>query len=149
MDINYQNILEPAKISSELYHHITDFLYDHLDQYGDTREAISKCLDYAMGKNQRPGGAVFLALEHEKIIGAVITNKTGMEGYIPENILVYIAMHGDYRGKGIGKTLMQNTMSHVPGDIALHVEPENPAVHLYRKMGFTSKYLEMRFHRAK
>jgi ribosomal protein S18 acetylase RimI-like enzyme len=67
-----------------------------------------------------------------------------MEGYIPENILVYIAMHKDYRGQGIGKQLMQKAIDSADGNIALHVEPENPAVHLYRKLGFTNKYLEMR-----
>jgi GNAT superfamily N-acetyltransferase len=33
-------------------------------------------------------------------------NKTGMEGYIPENILVYIAVDRKFRGKGYGKELM-------------------------------------------
>jgi ribosomal protein S18 acetylase RimI-like enzyme len=67
-----------------------------------------------------------------------------MEGYIPENILVYIAVDGSQRGKGIGKTLMQKAISLAQGDIALHVEPDNPARHLYEKLGFTNKYLEMR-----
>ncbi len=31
------------------------------------------------------------------------------------------------------------------GNIALHVEPNNPARFLYEKIGFTSKYLEMRY----
>jgi ribosomal protein S18 acetylase RimI-like enzyme len=67
-----------------------------------------------------------------------------MEDYIPENILVYIAVDGDYRGKGIGKKLMEKTIEQADGNIALHVEPDNPAKYLYEKMGFTNKYLEMR-----
>ncbi len=35
------------------------------------------------------------------------------------------------------------------GDIALHVEPDNPARFLYEKYGFTNKYLEMRYKRGK
>ncbi len=31
------------------------------------------------------------------------------------------------------------------GNIALHVEPDNPARYLYEKLGFTNKYLEMRY----
>jgi GNAT superfamily N-acetyltransferase len=75
-------------------------------------------------------------------------NKTGMKGYIPENILVYIAVHQDERGKGIGRQLMKEALRYAKGDIALHVEPENPAKFLYKKVGFTNKYLEMRLNRS-
>jgi ribosomal-protein-alanine N-acetyltransferase len=33
------------------------------------------------------------------------------------------------------------------GNIALHVEPDNPAKNLYERMGFTNKYLEMRLNK--
>jgi [ribosomal protein S18]-alanine N-acetyltransferase len=49
------------------------------------------------------------------------------------------------RGRGIGKHLMKETIKHAEGDIALHVEPDNPAGFLYEKVGFTSKYKEMRY----
>lgn len=70
-----------------------------------------------------------------------------MKGYIPENILVYIATHKDLRGQGIGKQLMRETIDLAKGNIALHVEPENPAKYLYEKFGFTNKYLEMRLNK--
>ena len=70
-----------------------------------------------------------------------------MDGYIPENILVYIATHKEYRGKGIGKKLMEETLNFAKGDIALHVEANNPARRLYEKYGFTNPYLEMRLKR--
>jgi ribosomal protein S18 acetylase RimI-like enzyme len=67
-----------------------------------------------------------------------------MAGYIPENILVYIAVHAKTRGKGYGKKLMNKAIELADGDIALHVEPNNPAKFLYEKLGFENKYLEMR-----
>ena len=39
---------------------------------------------------------------------------------------------------------MQMVIDETEGDIALHVEPDNPAKFLYEKFGFTKKYLEMR-----
>ena len=48
------------------------------------------------------------------------------------------------RGQGIGKKLMRDTIQMANGNIALHVEPDNPARFLYEKVGFTSKYIEMR-----
>src|SRR5690606_15821909 len=107
-------------------------------------EDIMKCLDYALDMAIDKGGFVVLAREEGKIVGAVVMNKTGMSGYIPENILVYIAVDNRQRGKGLGKKLMSTAIGMANGGIALHVEPDNPARYLYEKLGFTNKYLEMR-----
>ena len=124
---------------------IVNFLYTHLDQYGDAKKDIQKCIDYVFTPNR--GGMIFIAEEDDEIVGAVIINKTGMSGYIPENILVYIAVHQNQRGKGSGKKLMQSVVENCQGDIALHVEKDNPAKFLYEKIGFTTPYLEMRLKR--
>lgn len=123
---------------------IADFLLLHLGQYGDPKEDIMKCLDYALDQSMHAGGFVVMAREEGKLLGALIMNKTGMSGYIPENILVYIAVDASQRGKGIGGKLMEMAIKMANGSIALHVEPENPAKKLYERIGFTNKYLEMR-----
>ncbi|MCO6148792.1 GNAT family N-acetyltransferase [Flavobacterium sp. NRK1] len=124
---------------------IASFLHKHLDQFGDAKEDILKCIAFAQDKNK--GGQILLAILDNKIVGAVILNNTGMSGYIPENILVYIAVDNSYRGKGIGKKLMELAIQTSEGNIALHCEPDNPALHLYEKLGFKSKYLEMRLNK--
>ncbi|GHA59885.1 GNAT family N-acetyltransferase [Pontibacter akesuensis] len=126
---------------------VLDFLFEHLDEYGDKREDIAKCMDYALSAAEGKGGSVLVAREDDKVVGAMILNNTGMSGYIPENILVYVAVHGNQRGKGVGKKLVQLATENTTGSIALHVEPQNPARHLYEKMGFTNKYLEYRLTR--
>ena len=123
---------------------ISEFLFVQLEQYGDPIDHILKCLDYALNQAEDKGGFVVMAREAGEIVGAVVVNKTGMSGYIPENILVYIAVDASQRGKGVGKTLMQTVIDFAQGDIALHVEPDNPAKKLYEKLGFSNKYLEMR-----
>jgi [ribosomal protein S18]-alanine N-acetyltransferase len=123
---------------------IANFLHTHLDKYGDQKQDILKAIYYALGKDGKPGGFIVLALHGDKIIGVVIINNTEMSGYIPEHILVYIAVNKEYRGEGIGKKLMRKTIDSCEGDIALHVEKDNPARHLYEKLGFTNPYLEMR-----
>ena len=119
-------------------------MYKHLDEYGDSKEAILKCIAYAYGDGPGKDGFILMAHNSDEILGVVIINKTNMSGYIPENILVYIAVHGKTSGQGVGKTLMKTIIDNTDGDIALHVEPENPAKYLYEKFGFTNKYLEMR-----
>jgi ribosomal protein S18 acetylase RimI-like enzyme len=123
---------------------IADFLKNHLDEYGDTKEAILKCIGYAYGDHPGQDGFILIAHEDKSVAGVVIINHTGMSDFIPEHILVYIAVDGAQRGKGIGKQLMEHIIEAAEGDIALHVEPENPAKFLYEKYGFTNKYLEMR-----
>lgn len=126
---------------------IVDFLYTYLEEFGDEKEDIRKCIEYALNAGKHPGGLVLSAWDGDTLTGATILNKTGMDGYIPGNILVYIATHADYRGKGVGKQLIQKAFDETDGDIALHVEPNNPAKFLYEKLGFTNKYLEMRWER--
>lgn len=126
---------------------MVDFLFKHLEQYGDPKADILKCINFAVKETTSFGGFIIVSYEGSTITGAVVVNQTGMGGYIPENILVYIATHKDHRGKGIGKKLMEETLSFAKGDIALHVEQNNPARFLYAKYGFTNPYLEMRLKR--
>lgn len=143
----HYNIYTPENNTGINRDEILDFLFHHLDEYGDKREDIAKCMDYALSIAEGKGGAVLEARENGEVVGALILNNTGMSGYIPENILVYVAVHGNQRGKGVGKKLVELATETVSGSIALHVEPQNPARHLYEKMGFTNKYLEYRLQR--
>lgn len=145
--MNYTFYTPKDTVSEERKKEVADFLFNHLDQFGDEHDAIMRCINFALDEETKFGGFILVSEEADKITGAVIINKTGMAGYIPENILVYIAVHKDYRGKGLGKDLMLKTFDKAEGSIKLHVEPENPARFLYEKLGFTSKYLEMRLNR--
>lgn len=122
----------------------TDFLYTELGEYGDPKISIAKAIDYALDASPHKGGLVALAYQDEQLVAATVINRTGMGDYIPENILVYIAVHHDCRGRGIGRKFLTSVLEQVEGDIALHVEPQNPAIKLYESMGFCNKYLEMR-----
>ena len=154
---NYKNAsFTPAQVA--------DFLYKHLEQFGDPKEQIIECLNYALGITEHRRGFVLTASkpavnieEHDsgdlhtddiqpgEILGTVVVCETGMSGYVPENLLVYIAVDSNLRGSGIGKALMEKAVRTARGDIALHVESDNPARRLYERIGFTNKYLEMRY----
>lgn len=145
--IQYTSYKQPDLLSPAEEDQVLDFLFTHLEQYGDDRQDIQRCLDYALYRDGKAGGMIFTARDGDKLAGAVVINHTGMSGYIPEHILVYIATHKDYRGQGIGQQLMQMAIAETTGNIALHVEPDNPARKLYEKLGFTNKYLEMRLNK--
>ncbi|MBN1337809.1 MAG: GNAT family N-acetyltransferase [Bacteroidales bacterium] len=135
----------PASIEKQ---EIVDFLHENLDQYKDSKKAISNCISYAMKENSVDGGFIIIGSVDGQTKGIVIVNRTGMKYYIPENILVYIAVRKDNRGKGYGKMLMEKAIEMSKGNIALHVEHDNPARFLYEKVGFENKYLEYRLYKS-
>ncbi len=122
-----------------------DFLHKHLGPYRDSKKDIEKAINYAFSNSEGKGGFLLAAIDNDKIIGEVVINDSGMSGYIPEHVLVYIAVHERYRGKGIGRLLLDKTADLCDGNIKLHVEYDNPAVHFYENFGFKSKYAEMRY----
>jgi len=126
---------------------VVDFLHTHLDDFRDAPAAISKSMDYALSTESGKGGFILVAREEQKIIGALVMNSTGMHEFIPPNILVYIAVDAKIRGKGVGRQLINKALESCKGSIALHVEYDNPAIHLYEKLGFSTKYAEMRLNR--
>jgi ribosomal-protein-alanine N-acetyltransferase len=137
-----QQIDFPQMLSKEQF---IDFLYKNLQQYRDSKEDIKKAVDYAFSNEKGKGGFLLAALKNETVVGELVINDSGMSGYIPEHVLVYIAVPPNNRGYGIGKKLIQKAIELCDGDISLHVEYDNPAFEIYKKMGFTTKYAEMRF----
>lgn len=125
-----------------------NFLYQHLEQYGDKKEDIKKALDYALSVNDKPGGFILIAQNKQsEIVGIAVILNTLMSGFIPEHILVYIATDARLRGQGIGSLLLDTLKKECDGSVALHVENSNPVQFLYEKKGFEKKYIEMRLNR--
>lgn len=135
------------RVSETLKNEIIDFLDLHMGKYGDTKQEVSEAIDYAMNITSEIGGFILIMRENNCIIGVSVVMRTGMCKFIPENILVYLAIHQNYRKKGLAKQLIERVKELTSGNIALHVEPDNPAIKLYEQEGFKNKYLEMRLTR--
>ena len=123
----------------------SEFLFHHLGKFGDPMKDIGKCLDYAFSEKESEGGFALAAFYKSRLVGALVMNKTGMSGYIPENILVYIAVDKTFRGRGFGRLIIEESFNIAKGDIKLHVEFDNPAKRLYERIGFKNKYADMRY----
>jgi len=123
---------------------LVSFLHEHLKPYQDTPPDIRRGLDDALGNHPAAGGFVLLARLDGQLAGALVMLRTGMKGYIPENLLLFVAVDGALRGRGIGAELVRTAVTSCDGDVKLHVEHDNPARRLYERLGFASKYVEMR-----
>jgi ribosomal-protein-alanine N-acetyltransferase len=124
---------------------LTRFLHEHLKPYQDTLPDIRRGLDDALGNQPSPGGFVLLARLESRLVGALVMLRTGMTGYISPNLLLFVAVDGSLRGRGIGATLVRAALDRCDGDVKLHVEYDNPAKRLYERLGFSTKYAEMRY----
>ena len=116
-----------------------------LQPYTDRTADIRRCLKYAMDRKR--GGRILLAQVHGDWVGVAVVNYTGMKGYIPGRVLVYLAVTPSARGQGLGTELLRRILRECRGDCKLHVEYENPARRLYERFGFRTKYAEYRLKR--
>jgi ribosomal-protein-alanine N-acetyltransferase len=121
------------------------FLHEYLKPYQDTPPDIRRGLDDALENRPSPGGFVLLARLEAKLAGVLVMLRTGMSGYVSENLLLFVAVDSALRGHGIGATLVRAAIDRCDGDVKLHVEYDNPAKRLYERLGFGTKYAEMRF----
>jgi ribosomal protein S18 acetylase RimI-like enzyme len=113
--------------------------------FNDTLEDVHKALDYGLGiDTSKYGGFLVTATREHELLGGLLMLETGMSGYIPPWILLMVYVDPELRGQGIGRKIIDFARGYCDGDIKLHVEHDNPAKRLYERVGFVSKYLEMR-----
>jgi ribosomal protein S18 acetylase RimI-like enzyme len=80
--------------------------------------------------------------------GRLISDDSGTQ----MSILMDIALLPEYRSQGIGTAILRGLLTaaqHAHKSVSLHVEPHNPALRLYQRLGFeicaqSGFYLEMR-----
>lgn len=121
------------------------FLHESLKPYEDSIPDIERAIAYAMGENGAAGGFILVAENDKRPVGALVMLHTGMGGYIPEDVLLFVAVAPSMRGKGFGRVIIDHALNLCPAGVKLHVEYDNPAKRLYERIGFTSKYAEMRY----
>ncbi len=124
---------------------LVEFFHYKMKPYEDLKEDINKALDYLFSDENYAGGFLMLARLEGRLVGMLAMLKTGMSGYVPENILLFVSVDPELRGKSIGRRIIERSIAECEGDIKLHVEYDNPAKRLYERIGFKSKYAEMRY----
>ncbi|MEP3836810.1 MAG: GNAT family N-acetyltransferase [Algibacter sp.] len=126
---------------------ITNFIYEYSGAFKDSKSAIQKAIKYAAKEIPGLGGYVFTMQKGDEILGVVVINRTGMNEYLSENILVYLAVKEDYRKCGIAKDLINHTINHCRGEISIHININDPVIKLFQKQGFKARNIELRLDR--
>lgn len=133
-----------SKISPYDRHRVVKFLYDNQGDCEIEKADISSAIEYAMKDRPSFGGYIVTVEKDNQIVAATVVNKTGMSGYGPENILVYFGTQQDSTYE-VNRKMLDKTIKVAKGDIAFLVTPDNPWKNIFRKLGFESKLLEMKY----
>jgi ribosomal-protein-alanine N-acetyltransferase len=126
---------------------LAEYIHETIKPYEDTLKDTRRAVDDALNSDSPKGGFILLAESNQKPKGALIMLRTGMKGYVPENILLMVCVDPASRGRGLGGRLIRKGIELADGDVKLHVEYDNPAKQVYEKIGFTTKYAEMRYNK--
>jgi len=126
---------------------IINFLLANLDDYLDTRDNVSRAIEYALSKFPHQGGFVVIAREDETIVGVSVVNRTNFEGYFAENILVYLATDETLRRKGVATELLNQTKVYTKGSIMVRLDSGSAVKELFKKAGFGKSGTEYVFSR--
>jgi [ribosomal protein S18]-alanine N-acetyltransferase len=119
------------------------FFHETMQPYHDQVPDIEAALDYALAPGRE--GFLMLVRDEQQFLGAFTMLDSQMGGFIPRWILLFVSVLPETRGRGVGRQLIERALAECDGPVKLHVEYDNPAKRLYERLGFTSKYAEMRW----
>ena len=115
-----------------------------------TRQHALEAVEYALKLKPSFGGFVLAAKKDGQLAGVIVANRTGMEGSNPKNLFVFVVLDKLLeQDEAQARCMLQRALQHADGDVAMHIEPDNPALQLYQKLGFQAQYLELRFPQQK
>jgi ribosomal protein S18 acetylase RimI-like enzyme len=116
-----------------------DIIYEpHIAKYLEEWGRYGDVGFIAVDNNDKPIGSITSRFFHEDNKGY---------GYVDESTPEFgLAILPEYRGKGIGAALLKRLLEEVESRdikcISLSVDPNNPAIKLYKKFGFVEVGLE-------
>lgn len=131
-------------VSTLLVNKIVNFIYRNQIETKDNIEAILKSVEYSLSPYKYQGGFILLLQNNNAIIGAVVVNKTNMDGYRPRNLLTHIAFEPINTQRDIDKKLIKKAVELSMGDLAYSVSIDSPLINLFEEVGFEKNYFEMR-----
>lgn len=124
-------------------HVLVNFLHSNMIPYEDPLADISKAVDYALSTYPEGKGFVLLATTKRKIIGMLVSIIFDKVDVKPGNLIAYLCVHKDFRENGLGSRLISEAIDCSDGDLRILIRKENPAVTMFRKLGFSDDYIEL------
>ena len=101
---------------------LINFICNYQEDTNLTKSLITHLVDYALKEISSFGGFVVTEEAGNEILGAMVVNNTGMEGYMPNNLIVASAFLPSRGKQGSKKRILQKIMHVTRGDTTLLVK---------------------------
>ena len=145
--VNYQLLNATDFVTTLEKEAIINFLLANLEDYMDSRDNVSRAIEYALSKFPHQGGFVIIARDEQDIVGAMVVNRTNFEGYFAENILVFLAVSETCRRQGVATELLKQIKLYAKGDVMIRLDNKSSVRELFEKAGFQKDGTEFLFER--
>lgn len=121
---------------------ISRFILDNSCEQDLTYDNIWRSVDYSLSLSKNQGGFILLTKEDGDITGALVINRTSMEDYIPENILIHLVIGAHVNKNDTGLRLLRMAIELTKGKLAVRLNKDHPDRSLYEVLGFRERYIE-------
>jgi len=132
-----------TKINPYNKERLINFLCQNHKRGFDVSCDCNLAVEYALKEIPSFGGFVLIAELEANIVAALIVNRSGIQGNNSQNNLVYFEVKEGFHK--IGRNLLDKAIKLSNSDISIHLEPDNPMMDLFVKMGFQPAHVVMRF----
>lgn len=122
---------------------IVQFLKNNLESSWLEEPSILKAVEYATKEIPSFGGFILTTETDEEIVAALVVNKTGLSGLMPEYVAVLQATKTIAKGKLIARKLEEKAIVLSQGDIANLVTDFGPKELMLEEMAPAAKMLPL------
>ena len=123
---------------------IVRFLQKNIEDSWVEKSAILKAVEYATKEIPSFGGFILTAEKNQEIIAALVVNKTGLSGLMPEYIAVLKATKSIAKGKVIVRKLVERAITLAKGDISFLIKDFGPKELMLENMALEAKLLPIK-----
>ena len=113
---------------------LINFIYFNQEGSSLNKSTITHLMDYALKEISSFGGFVVTEENEVEILGAMVVNNTGMEGYMPNNLIVASAFLQSPGKEGSKKRILQKIMHATRGDAALFIKNTHHQENIFNEL---------------
>ncbi|MCB0663828.1 MAG: hypothetical protein KDC24_13865 [Saprospiraceae bacterium] len=121
---------------------VIKFLEQHI---GVSKAKIQMAVEYAIKDCPSFGGLILVVTQAEEPVAVAIIHKAGANGHQAKHTLAYYAISEKFQTEEFVSDFFDKLINLSNGDLAMHLDANDPVLGVFQKMGFQQHRVEYRF----